>query len=317
MSNNLRKRSNSVRSNSISNQRRGLDFIINENNSNEECLNKSTLIPIQKKEMVSVKQLQNIELATYDYIFVGRNFLNTTIQDFESFINQLKSIKNKFNPSLFKVNKNIENIKKEGKFSISNSNITNLVMFNKKDEEAEISINTSYIKILKSKKYFTFYTTKSILKGKHCFELEIMNMSEPIIYYGLINISQIAGLNNLLKISSNNLEFLNISLELFNIFKLNNPIFYQENEKNYNHFITYGDILGLCFDLDQKILYIYINGTLRGTHLLTIKTGENCAFLPIISFGANTEIIFNPGDDLKYFDIIILYNIYFLLYLIY
>ena len=300
MSNNFRKRSNSVHSNSINNQRRGLDFIINENNSSEECLNKSTLIPIQKKEMVSVKQLQNIELATYDYIFVGRHFLNTTIQDFESFINQLKSIKNKLNPSLFKVNKNIEKIKKEGKFSISNSNITNLVMLNKKDEEAEISINTSYIKILKSKKSFKFYTTKSILKGKHCFELEIMNMSEPIINYGLINISQLALLKKVFKASSNNLEHLNINIELLNYFKLNNPIFYHENGKNYNHFITYGDILGLCFDLDQKIIYIYINGTLRGTHLLTIKIGENCAFVPIISFGANTEIIFNPGHNLKY-----------------
>jgi hypothetical protein len=96
------------------------------------------------------------------------------------------------------------------------------------------------------------------------------------------------------------LQLFNEKLGELNIFKLNNPIFYSENEKYYNHFITYGDILGLCFDLDRKILQIYINGILRGTHTLRIETGENCAFVPIISLGRNTKIIFNPGNNLKY-----------------
>ena len=75
MSNNQRKRSNSFHSNSIKNQRRGLQLNIIENNSNEDILNKTISIPLIKKEMKSLKQLQNVELTTYDYIFVGRQSL--------------------------------------------------------------------------------------------------------------------------------------------------------------------------------------------------------------------------------------------------
>ena len=294
MSNKQKKRSNSFHSNSIKNQRRALHFNIIESKSNGDILNKTTSILLTKKEMISLKQLQNVELTTYDYIFVGRKLLNTTIQDFESFTKLLRSIKNKFKPSLFKANYNIQNIKKEGKFSITSDNLTNLIIINKKDKKAEISINTSYINISDTKNSFIFYTTKSIFKGKHCLELEIMNQSEPNISYGLINVSKIYNL------SSKILQLFNEKLGELNIFKLNNPIFYSENEKYYNHFITYGDILGLCFDLDRKILQIYINGILRGTHTLRIEAGENCAFVPIISLGRNTKIIFNPGNNLKY-----------------
>ena len=295
MSNNQRKRYNSFHSNSINNKRRVL--FISGNDSKQDLLNKSISIPFKKKEMISLKQLQNIEITTYDYIFVGRHIFNTTVQDFGSFITLLKTIKNKFDPNLFKANKNMEIIKKEGKFSISNDNMTKLIMLNKECNQVEISINTSYINISETEKFFIFYTTKSIFKGKHCFELEIMNINEPFISYGLIKISQIDECIKILKLSSK--EF-NISNELVNIFKLNNPIFYCEDGKNYNHFITYGDILGLCFDLEQKLLYIYINGILRGTHIITIQTGENCALTPIIFLGSNTEIIFNPGNNLKY-----------------
>ena len=154
MSNNFRKRSNSFHSNSIKNQRRGLHLNIIENKSNGDILNKTTSILLTKKEMISLKQLQNVELTTYDYIFVGRKLLNTTIQDFESFTKLLRSIKNKFKPSLFKANYNIQNIKKEGKFSITSDNLTNLIIINKKDKKAEISINTSYINISDTKNPF-------------------------------------------------------------------------------------------------------------------------------------------------------------------
>ena len=82
--------------------------------------------------MISLNQLQNVELTANDYIFVGRQFLNTTIQDFESFIKLLRSIKNRFKPSLFKANFNAQNIKKEGKFSIASENLINLINIIKK-----------------------------------------------------------------------------------------------------------------------------------------------------------------------------------------
>ena len=272
-----------------------------DNDSNEDILSKT--INFTKKEMISFKFINNIELTTYDLIFVGRQFSGTATQDFESFIQLLKNIKNKFNSKILKSNNLIENIKKDGKISLTNNNLTSLVLFNKKLKNCEISINSKYIKTLYlGNKFINFYATKSFFKGKHCFELKILNMSEPHLAFGLINISLINSFRTAFKkATSINISTLEqINTESLNIFKLTNPIFYEENKRHYNHFIKYGDILGLCFDIDQKILFIYINGILRGTHILTIETGSNCSFAPIIFIGGYTEIIFNPGENLVY-----------------
>ena len=298
MSNNKKqkKRSNSFHSN-LSTHSIASEF---KDESKEDLLSKSIM---NKKDMISLKIKHNIELTTYDFIFVGRQISNTTIQDYGSFIELLKNIKKKFNPKLLKANNNIENIKKEGKISLCNNNLTNLVLFNKKLKNSEISIRNRYIKTYYlGNKFINFYATKSFFKGKHCFELEILNMSDPKLAFGLINISSINSFRTTFKkaTSLNLSSFEQISAETMNFFKLNNPIFYEENKRHYNHFITYGDIIGLCFDIDQKILFIYINGILRGTHILKIETGSNYSFAPIISLGGFTEIIFNPGDHLLY-----------------
>ena len=298
MSNNKRqkKRSNSFHS-KLNRNSIGEEF---KEDSNEDIL--SNTISITRKEIISLKLINNIDLTTYDLIFVGRQFSDTSTQDFESFIKLLKNIKNKFNPNLLKSNNNIENIR-NGKISLTNNNLTNLVLFNKKLKNTEISINSRYIKTLYLGNIFiNFYATKSFFKGKHCYELKILNMNGPNLAIGLINLSSINTFRTAFKkttiIKLSSLELINT--ETLNIFKLTNPIFYEENKRHYNHFIKYGDILGLCFDIDQKILFIYVNGILRGTHILTIETGVNCSFVPIISVGKYTEIIFNPGENLIY-----------------
>ena len=132
-----------------------LDLNLNQNKSNEELkdetddiLSKSILI--KKKEMITYKNIQNIDLITYDYIFVGRQYYEGAIQDFSSFIQYLNNIKSKYNPSLMKNSKINETIKKEGKFSFSHDNITKLISFDKKrNKNIEISINTRCIKTYK------------------------------------------------------------------------------------------------------------------------------------------------------------------------
>ena len=128
MSNHKRqkKRSNSFHSN-INRKSIEEEF---KDDSNEDILSKT--INLTKKEMISFKLINNIDLTTYDLIFVGRQFSGTSVQDFESFIKLLKNIKNKYNPNLLNSNNNIENIKKSGKISLTNNNLTNLVLFNKK-----------------------------------------------------------------------------------------------------------------------------------------------------------------------------------------
>ena len=274
-----------------------------QNSNEEESLSKSIIIA--KKDMIVAKKIQNIDLTTYNYIFVGRQFSGTIVQDFDSFIQLLNNIKKRYNPKLFKINNYIENIKKDGKFPLNNNNLTNLISFNKiKPKNIEISINNRYIKTYElNNKYINFYGTKSFFKGKHCFEIEILNMREPILAYGLINISFIESFKLAFrKQTAINIKAIEkINLDYLNIFKLANPIFFEDNKKYYNHFITYGDILGLCFDLEQKLLYLFVNGVVRATHILNVEMGENCCFVPIISIGNYTEIIFNSGENLKFY----------------
>ena len=112
-----------------------LDLNLNQNSEKhkdetDDLLSKSILI--KKKEMITYKNVQNIDLTTYDYIFAGRQFLEGAIQDFCSFIQYLNNIKSKYNPSLMYNSDINETIKKEGKFSLTHDNITKLILFQKK-----------------------------------------------------------------------------------------------------------------------------------------------------------------------------------------
>ena len=299
MSNNKnhRRRSNSLDLNQ--NQNKTNDELKDEN---DDILSKSILL--KKKEMITYKNIQNIELNTYDYIFVGRQFYEGNVHDFSSFIQYLNNIKSKYNPSLMKNNEISENIKKEGKFSFTHDNITKLISFHKKrNKNIEISTNTRYIKTYNlDNNYINFYTSKSLFKGKHCFEIEILNIEQPNLSFGLINTTYIEPFRNTFKDTSlfkiNVLSQLNIDNIIF--FKISEPFFIQKNGEIYNHYISYGDILGCCYDFEKKLFYLFLNGEIVNTFVLNIKIGKYMSFLPIISIGNYTEIIFNPGHNLEY-----------------
>ena len=268
------------------------------NNLHEENTNINiSLMNKNKKEMLSYKFIHNLDLTTYDYIFMDRKINNETLHNFDSFKELLNNIKKKFNPKILQNNADIENIKKEGKFSFNNNNLTELLLINNiKDNEIEISINNKYIKTNANNlmQFFNIYATKSFFKGKHCFEIEILNINEIELSVGIINISYL----NFYKGNLNKLIF-HDSSNIF-IYKLEKPFFIQKDKEIYNHYITYGDILGFCYDLDQKIFYLFLNGEIVNTEILTIDLDSNNSYVPYINIGINTEIIFNPGDNLKY-----------------
>ena len=295
---NHKKRSNSLHLNKI-------PIILNQESkeSEDDLLSKSTLF--KKKEMISFKNIQNFDLTTYDYIFIGSQFSDNTIQDFKSFTNYLNNIKNKYISAISKKNNNIESIKNDGKFSFNNSNITNLISFShKKNKNIEISINNRFLKSYNlSDKLINFYGTKTFFKGKHCFEIEILNMMNPQLALGIMNISYFELFQkNFERTSLLNLNVLTqIYKENINMFFINEPIFIQNNNNEiYNHYITYGDIFGCCYDLEKKLMYLFLNGEIINTYVLNVDIVQNSSFVPVISIGNNTEIIFNPGPTLKY-----------------
>ena len=76
-----------------------------------------------QKEMISYKKIHNIDLTTYDYIFIGRQINNEILQDFDSFKRLLNNIKKDFNPKVLQNNINIENLIKDEKFCFNNNNL--------------------------------------------------------------------------------------------------------------------------------------------------------------------------------------------------
>ena len=186
------------------------ELIINKENSDEsseDLLHKSQII--KKKELISYKNLQNIDLNTYDYIFLDRQICNKIIQDFASFKLLISEIKKKFKPELLNY-RNIQTIKSEGKFCFNKFNITKIISFyDKKLKDLEISINNKYITAndIKNKNAY-FYITKSFFKGKHCFEIEIMNKINYEISFGFINIKHIDTLKKTFLVSLEILIFL-------------------------------------------------------------------------------------------------------------
>ena len=275
------------------------DIIIkNEEDIFEKSFNK-------KKEMITYKNLQNLDLTTYDFIFLDRQLSNTTTQDFSSFTALIKQIKNKFKPDLL-TSRDMQTIKLEGKFSFNKYNITKLVCFHdKKIKNLEMSINSKYILANEIKnKIANFFVSKSLFKGKHCFEIQILNTNGINLYFGLLNINYFDMFKKeYCKSNNNDLNYKLINYNLlhnFEIFKIENPIFIKKNNDIYHHYISYGDILGFCIDLNKKLFHLYLNGELINTLILDLDLESNTSYSPVISFGRNTEILFNPGENLKY-----------------
>ena len=273
----------------------------NEDNKNKEDYQK--LLPKTKKEMITYKRLQNINLTFYDIIFSNRQFGNTTIENFTSFKTLLEEIKKQFKPELLYDN-DISTIKKEGKFCLDKTNLGKIIPFQrKKFKNMEISINNKYIQTTNIKaKFRNYYINKLIFKGKHIFEINIINLFDTKILFGLVDINNFEKFRKkLFDLNCNDFNKNKIILtDNIECFHLESPIFIKKVNNIYHHYLTYSDIIGIGFDLENKLLYLYLNGEIVNTYVLNIKFGKNISFIPFISLNAFNEMIFNLDENLKY-----------------
>ena len=270
----------------------------NEGNEDFEKLSKS------KKGMITYKNLQNIGLNTFDIIFSDYQFGNSKVEDFTTFKSILREIKNQFKPELL-YNKNISTIKKEGKFCLDKYNFAKIFPFKEKNfKNIEISINNRYIKLKDIKgKLRQFYINTSIFKGKHCFEINIINLFDTKMLFGLVDINKIEVFRKeLFDFNEDDFDKGNIIFtHNINCFFLESPIFIKKDANNiYHHYLKYGDIIAFGFDLDNKLIYLYLNGEIINTYILHVEMGENISFIPFISLNKFSEIIINLGEELKY-----------------
>ena len=274
----------------------------NKNKEGNEYFEKSLSKP--KKGMITYKMLQNIDLDTFDIIFSARQFGNSKVEDFTSFKALLKEIKKQFKPELL-YNRNISTIKKEGKFCLDKYNLTKMVPFKQKNfKNLEISINNRYIKTLDIKsKLRQFYINTSIFKGKHCFEINIINLFDTKFVFGLVDIYSFEVFRKeLFEFDGDDFDRSNIIFtNNIDYFDLESPIIIKKDTNNiYHHYLKYGDIIAFGFDLDNKLIYLFLNGEIVNTYKLHVEFGENISFIPFISLNKFSEIIINLDEVLKY-----------------
>ena len=290
-----------------SNKKKGRNINKNEtkaNKSNKGNEDFKKLLSKRKKGMITYKKLQNIGFNTFDLIFSNRQFGNSKIEDFNSFKALLEEIKLQFKPKLL-YNKNISVIKKEGKFCLDKYNFAKIVPFKEKNlKNLEISINNRYIKTKDIKaKLRQFYINTSIFKGKHCFEINIINLFDTKMVFGLIDINSFDVFRKeLLDFDGDDFDRSNIIFtHNIDYFDIESPILIKKNINNlYHHYLKYGDIIAFGFDLDNKLIYLFLNGDLVNTYKLHIEMGENISFIPFISLNKFSEILINLDEELKY-----------------
>jgi hypothetical protein len=67
-------------------------------------------------------------------------------------------------------------------------------------------------------------------------------------------------------------------------------------KKEFGKIWDVGDVLGVCIDMDNKIIEYFLNGEYIGTAFNNIPKGENVAFFPGVSLSRGESCLFNFGQ---------------------
>jgi len=67
-------------------------------------------------------------------------------------------------------------------------------------------------------------------------------------------------------------------------------------KKLYGRYWECGDVIGVCIDMDKRIIEYYLNGDPLGTAFTNIAKGDNIAYFPALSLYTKESCIFNFGQ---------------------
>ena len=106
-----------------------------------------------QKKLVFCEELKSMDIPIFDRLFNNNEIFNNELEDFDSFKNLIKQTINKYNPNIIKETINdINKIKKEGKFSLNETNLTTIYIPTKiLSKKTDISINSRVVKFYEKK----------------------------------------------------------------------------------------------------------------------------------------------------------------------
>ena len=71
---------------------------------------------------------------------------------------------------------------------------------------------------------------------------------------------------------------------------------WNKDRKEYGKVWDIGDVVGVCIDMDKKLIEFFLNGQPLGIAFNNIPKGENVAFFPAISLARGESVLFNFGQ---------------------
>ncbi len=172
----------------------------------------------------------------------------------------------------------IEIIKQIGKIGL-NKTFLDITTTNSKN----IILSNNNCSIFSKEDFQSIKTNNCIFKGKWCYEVLLITNGSFQIGFSQYNsiFTQINGIgNDLLSFSFDGSKKLSL----------------HKNKFSYGNIWDCGDIIGVCIDLDNKLLEYYLNGKKLGICFENIPVGENIVYYPSITINKNEKCVFNFGQ---------------------
>ena len=222
--------------------------------------------------------------SNYDEYFKIQNFLMTKNNKLQSkfYQNELDYLYEQKMKSLKKEPKqnesNINKMKEVGKIFMSNQTCLDSTSIG---QNALLFFNN--LKIDSLGPFISIMSNNCVTSGKWCYEVTLLtNGLMQIGFCQLITpFSRHGGVGD------------DISSFAFDGYR---KVKWNRDKKDFGRIWDVGDVLGVCIDMDSKIVEYFLNGDPLGIAFENIPRGENVAFFPAISMSRGESCLFNFGQ---------------------
>ena len=222
------------------------------------------------------------QLSSYDDYYNLQNEIITRKNDdqrefYQNELDYLYNLKTKKDPKTEK--NNIEKMKAVGKIYTSNSTFFDINDVGRNN--AKISFNN--LKIESLNYFLSIMANNCVISGKWCYEVTLLTN-------GLMQIG-------FCQLNSHFTRHSGVGDDKTSYaYDGHRKLSWNADRKMYGKFWDCGDVVGVCIDLDKKIIEYFLNGTSLGTAFYNILKGENIAYFPAISMHRGEACIFNFGQ---------------------
>ena len=173
---------------------------------------------------------------------------------------------------------NINKMKEAGKIFASNK-----TFFDSVADRQNIMTSGNNLKVEALNSFASIMANNCVINGKWCYEVTLLTN-------GLMQIGFCQMTTHFSRHGGVGDDITSYAFDGYRKSKWNGE------KKEFGKIWDIGDVLGVCIDMDNKIIEYYLNGEHLGTAFNNVPRGENIAFFPGISLSRGESCIFNFGQ---------------------